>query len=509
MTYVITSGDRALTLEGLRDHAARAASGFAELGVGEADSVAIMLRNDLPYLVAVEAAVLLGAYAVPVNWHFTGEEAGYILDDSDAKVLLVHADLLPRLDSHLPAGLTLLVAETPPEIRADFAIPETMAHVPDGFVEWERWLAAFPAWNRPSALSRGSMIYTSGTTGRPKGVRREPAPPELYQSMVRLGVQGFGLRPGMNAVMTGPLYHSAPMGYARTALGLGCNLHLTARFDAERLLQLIETRRLSHIHVVPTMFHRLLALPEAVRQRYDVSSLEHVIHGAAPCPPHIKQRMIDWWGPVINEYYGSTEAGLVTIASSQDWLARPGTVGRPQPGTTVKILDDAGKALGPGVEGEIYMSIECLSDFTYHKRDDERRAIGRDGLITNGDVGYLDEDGYLFLSDRKRDMVISGGVNIYPAEIEAVLSTLPGVEDCAVFGVPDEAFGEAVAAAIAPEPDADLTEDAVKAYLREHLADYKVPKLVAFHASLPREDSGKLFKRKLREPYWQDAGRRI
>ncbi len=509
MSFSITSGERVLSLADYEMAGAKAATGFARLGIGEADGVALMTRNDLPMLVAMQGAGLIGAYSVPVNWHFTAEEAAYIIDDCDAKVLLIHADLLPRMAGHLPDGLPVLVVATPPEIQAAYAIPGEACPVPPGMTDWSEWLAAETPWEDEPALSRGSMIYTSGTTGRPKGVKREPASPVEYETMLALALRGLGIRPGANAAMTGPIYHSAPAAYARLALGIGTNLHLMPRFDAEGLLREIEARRLSHMHLVPTMFVRLLALPEAVRAKYDVSSLEYVIHGAAPCPPDVKRRMIEWWGPVINEYYGSTEAGLVTIATSAHALEKPGTVGLPMEGTEVRILDEEGRAVGPGVEGEVYMSIVMLTDFTYHKRDADRAEIERDGLVSNGDVGYLDEDGFLFLCDRKRDMVISGGVNIYPAEIEAVLIDAPGVADCAVFGIPDEQFGEAVAAAVMPVAGAEPSEAEIREHLARHLAGYKLPRLIAFHESLPREDSGKIFKRKLREPYWREAGRRI
>ncbi|MDP6706734.1 MAG: acyl-CoA synthetase [Alphaproteobacteria bacterium] len=509
MSYSITSGERVLSLDDYEREGAKAASGFRALGIGEGDAIALMTRNDIPMLVAMQGAGLIGAYSVPVNWHFTGEEAAYIIQDCDAKALLIHADLLPAMQGDIPDGLPVFIAETPPEIQAAYAIPDSAAAVPAGLTDWSEWLAGQTPFEGEPALARGSMIYTSGTTGRPKGVRREPASPVEYEEMLKLALRDFGVRPGANAAMTGPMYHSAPAAYARMALGLGTNLHLMPRFDAEELLRQIEARRLSHMHLVPTMFVRLLALPDEVRTRYDLSSLEYVIHGAAPCPPEVKRRMIEWWGPVINEYYGSTEAGLVTIATSEHALAKPGTVGLPMPGTEVRILDGEGRPQPPGVEGEIYMSITMLTDFTYHKRDDDRREIEREGLVTNGDVGFLDEDGYLFLCDRKRDMVISGGVNIYPAEIEAVLIQAPGVADCAVFGIPDDQFGESVAAAVTLTPGAAASEAAIRDYLGEHLAGYKLPRLIAFHDDLPREDSGKIFKRKLREPYWQDAGRRI
>jgi long-chain acyl-CoA synthetase len=297
--------------------------------------------------------------------------------------------------------------------------------------------------------------------------------------------------------------------YTLSTVQVGGTVVFQPRFDAEELLALIERHRITHMHIVPTMFVRLLKLPGAVRRLYDVSSLEWVIHGAAPCPPEVKRAMIAWWGPVIHEYYGSTEAGLVTGSTSAEWLARPGTVGRPTRLAAVKVLDDGGGELPPLAIGTVYMRQGALTDFTYHKADLKRREMERDGFITCGDMGYLDGDGYLFLCDRKIDMVISGGVNIYPAEIEAVLVNLPGVQDCAVFGIPDPEFGEALAAFVQPQPGAQLTANLVREHLGKHLADYKVPRLVEFHGDLPREDSGKIFKRRLREPFWKDAGRQI
>jgi long-chain acyl-CoA synthetase len=281
------------------------------------------------------------------------------------------------------------------------------------------------------------------------------------------------------------------------------------RFDPAGLLELIERERLDTMFMVPTMFIRLLKLPEAVRRKFDVSSLKFIIHAAAPCPHDVKRAMIAWWGPVINEFYGSTESSAVTLATSADTLAKSGTVGRAVEGAELRILDDDGRILPAGEVGEIFTRFAELPDFTYHNKPGERAKIDRDGFITSGDVGYLDADGYLFLCDRKRDMVISGGVNIYPAEIEAVLHAMPGVKDCAVFGIPDAEFGEKLMAVVEPADGAALAPDDVRAYLRSHLADYKVPRAIEIARHLPREDSGKIFKRRLRDPYWQKEGRRI
>ncbi len=261
--------------------------------------------------------------------------------------------------------------------------------------------------------------------------------------------------------------------------------------------------------MVPTMFVRLMKLPEAVRSKYDVSSLRHVVHAAAPCPADVKRAMIEWWGPVIHEYYGSTEAGAITFATSNDALRRPGTVGKVLDGVELRFLGEDGAPLLQGEIGEIYSRNADNPDFTYHNKPEKRAEIERDGFVTSGDVGYIDEDGYVFICDRKRDMVISGGVNIYPAEIEAALHAVPGVHDCAVFGIPDDEFGEALMAMVEPETGVTLDVADIRAQLKTALADYKVPKHVEILQNLPREDSGKIFKRRLRDPYWERAGRRI
>jgi long-chain acyl-CoA synthetase len=343
----------------------------------------------------------------------------------------------------------------------------------------------------------------------PKGVRRPAPTPAQTAASDRLRRDIFGIVPGIRSVVPGPLYHSAPNAFAMRAGRIGELMALLPRFDPVELLQLIERQRIDTMFMVPTMFIRLLKLPENLRRRYDVSSLRFVIHAAAPCPPEVKAAMIDWWGPVIHEFYGSTESSAVTFASSADTLAKPGTVGRAVAGAELRILDDAGKILPVGEVGEIFTRFAELPDFTYHNQPEQRAAIDRDGFITSGDVGYLDADGYLFLCDRKRDMVISGGVNIYPAEIEAVLLRMAGVQDCAVFGIPDAEFGERLMAVVEASENSDLAPAEIEAHLKQHLAGYKVPRIIEMGRNLPREDSGKIFKRRLRDPYWRDAGRKI
>jgi long-chain acyl-CoA synthetase len=474
------------------DAVLRAAGGLERLGVGDGDVVCLLLRNHPAFLEAMFGARRLGAYTCPVNWHYKADEAGWVLRDSGARALVADAALLRQIEGGVPPGVAVVEA---------------------GEAEWRAWLAAQPRHAGPERPARYSMPYTSGTTGRPKGVRRFSPTPEEAARAARVTAENvrrvYGIGPGVRALVSAPLYHSAPNMYATQAMLQGATLFLEARFDAERTLALIEGERLTHAYMVPTMFARLLKLPEAVRRRYDVSSVRCVTSMGSPCAPELKRAMIDWWGPVIRESYAASELGLITLIDSAEALERPGSAGRPLPGVRLKILDPEGRELPPREAGLIYARQPAYTDFTYNNNDAARRKLERDGLWTLGDIGWLDEDGYLYVSDRAVYMVISGGVNIYPAEIEAALIAMPGVADCAVFGVPDAEFGESLAAAVQPLPGARLDEAQVKSWLAARLADYKVPRLVVFHETLPREDSGKIFKRNLRAPYWERAGRKI
>lgn len=470
----IRFGERRIEQAALTDRAARAAQALHEAGVGQGDRVAIVMRNDpeLPMLSA--AAALLGAVPVPANWHWQGEELRHVLGHSGSRVAFVHSDLVPRGEAVLPAGATLVEVPVPEELAAAYgSAAPTGRHPPI-----KDWLGGHEPYAEPGAGAPLSLIYTSGTTGLAEGVLRDRMSPEHSTNIGAATLDAMGLRPGMSSIVTAPMYHAAPNAQALFAVALGIDLTIMPRFDAEKLLRLIERHRIAHAQVVPTMFVRLLELPEAVRDRYDRGSLEAVVHAAAPCPVHVKRRMIDWLGPVVLEYYGSSETGVVVKCDTAEWLAH-----RPP-------------RFFPG--------------FTYLDMEDERRAIDRDGYVTLGDVGRVDGDGFLYLSDRARDMVISGGVNIYPIEIEACLLELRGgVRDAAVFGVPDEIYGEAVAAHVEVDPGAGLAEDAIRDHVRGRLAGYKVPRVVVFDDDLPREDTGKIFKRRIRERYWRDAGRSI
>ncbi|MGE4324456.1 MAG: AMP-binding protein, partial [Sphingobium sp.] len=316
----------------------------------------------------------------------------------------------------------------------------------------------------------------------------------------------FGIGPGSRVLALGPLYHSLPDTASKLGLELADLLVIQRKFDPEVTLRQIETHGITELTLVPTMFVRLLKLPRAVRERYDISSLRTVTHTGAPCPPDVKRAMIDWWGPIFHELYGATEVGVTFFADSADWQRKPGTVGRPMTGTTFAILDEQGAPVAPGVPGEIFAWNRIAPDWEYIGHDRPARA---DGLTSVGDIGYVDQDGYLFLCDRKNDMIISGGVNIYPAEIEAVVLGHPAVLDCAVFGAPHVEMGEQIVLAVALVDGARVDANDLRQFVRERMADYKVPRLVDFHASLPRQESGKILRRTLREPYWKNSQSRI
>jgi long-chain acyl-CoA synthetase len=494
----------------LGGRAMRIAGGLQALGVSPGDRIAIFLRNDIPFLEASAAAGILGVSPVPVNWHWKDDELNYLLVDSSSKVVFAHSDLVPVVEAALPAGVQIIEVPVSDELAAAYNVSADAAKATGRHQEFEAFIAASePLAERATSAPLG-VIYTSGTTGRPKGILRERMDPEKQLAGALAVMKRLGFDPSMKTMVPAPMYHTAPNVHALAAVSLGMDLTALLKFDPEDFLRTIEANQVDHIQMVPTMFVRLLKLPEAVRRKYDLSSLKNVVHAAAPCPPDVKRAMIEWWGPIITEYYGGSETGIAVWCDSEEWLAHPGTVGRAVDGADIRILDDNDEILPAGEVGRVFIKpMDNWPNFTYIGDDEKRRKMELDGYLTVGDVGRLDEDGFLYLSDRANDMVISGGVNIYPAEIEAALIGLEGVRDVAVFGIPDEDFGEALAAHIDAEPEAGLTQDAVRDFVRQKLANYKVPKVVVFDSNLPREDSGKLFKRKLREPYWSGRDRHI
>jgi long-chain acyl-CoA synthetase len=483
----------------VHERASLIAGGLAALGVGDGDHVAQVLRNSVEFMELTIGIGRAGASPVPVNWHWRGDELGYLLADCGSKAVFAHSEFVPVVTAAAPAGVTVIEVTQPGQPVTGIAP-----------LELESWLAVQQPATAPGGLPRPGVIYTSGTTGRPKGVVRGHI--DLDQTMRMAGalMDRFGLGPGIRTLIPAPMYHTAPNVLASVAAALGMDVTIMPSFDAEQLLALVERHRIQQIQMVPTMFTRLLRLPEQTRAKYDLSSLIMIVHSAAPCPPPVKRRIIDWLGPIVTEYYGGTETGPVVWCDSAQWLAHQGTVGAPVDDARIRIVGSDGAERPAGEVGTVYLKPPAWwPEFSYLGDEAKRRAMELDGFVTVGDVGWVDTDGYLYLTDRASDMVISGGVNIYPAEIEAALSELPGVRDSAVFGIPDEEFGESLAAHVELEPGAALTEDDIRAYVRATLAGYKVPKVVVFTPELPREETGKLFKRKLRARYWADAGRTI
>jgi long-chain acyl-CoA synthetase len=488
----LDDGVRRRTRAELLDRATRLGRAWRALGVPVGGHVATLLGNRAEAVEAVLAATDAGVWVTPVNRHLTLQEVRYVLEDSGARVVLTDAD--HEAVARAAAGSrTVLVAGDELDATLLDADPEPFAL--DG-----------PAG--------GTMLYTSGTTGRPKGVRRAVAS-DLGAQLRSLTASGrpLGLRGAGPHLVSGPLHHAAPLGYALIDLHNGAPLVVMPSWDERRALELIEGHRVTTTHLVPTMFVRLLRLPDAERAAFDPSSLETVLHGAAPISRSVKERMIEWWGPVLVEYWGGSEGGYVTVATTEDWLAHPGTVGRPVSSATVYAGDADGTPLTTGETGRLWCRTGRTGHvFEYHRAPEKTEAAhAGPGTYTLGDIGRVDADGFVYLSDRAADTIISGGVNIYPTEVAQVLAEHPAVADVAVFGVPDEEWGEQVKAAVELLPGyhpGDALAEELRAFARRHLAGYKVPRTVDFEATLPRYPTGKLHTRVLRDRYW-DADRRI
>jgi long-chain acyl-CoA synthetase len=468
-----------------------------ERGMSAGDGIAALVPNGVAPVELYLAALQAGWYYTPVNWHFTAPEIAYIVKDTAAKAFFVH-------ERYAATGVAAAdEAEVPADARFSFG------PVP-GFTPAQALRAGQPISPPQDRTAGTAMHYTSGTTGRPKGVRRALSglDPDLSADLLTGLLQFFGITEGAPNVhlVTSPTYHTAVTTFGGSALQFGHTLVMMDGWDATQALELVQRYRVTNTHMVPTQFKRMLTLPAEVRERYDVSSMRWLLHAAAPCPVPIKREMLDWWGPCIYEYYAATEGGG-TIVTPQEWLAKPGTVGKAWPGSEVITVDDDGAETPAGTPGTVYMKMGVM-EFEYKGDPDKTAASRLRGFFTVGDVGYLDEDGFLFLCDRKSDMIISGGANIYPAEIEAEIMTHPKVADVAVFGIPDEEWGEQIKAVVQPAdgiaPSDALTAELL-ASLDGRLAKMKWPKSIDYVGELPRDPSGKLLKRKLREPYW--AGR--
>jgi long-chain acyl-CoA synthetase len=496
---VIAPDGGVVTYAELAREADRYGRGFQALGLVPGDAVATLLPNGVTALAAYFAAIETGLYIVPVNWHQVAAEIAHILTDSGAGAFLADERFaaVAREAADLAGVKNRFAAGSVPGF-------EPAARLGDDGTD-----------ARPSPRTHGApMLYTSGTSGRPKGVRRPLTgeDPDQVSPVAGWFFGLFGLAPLDDHVhlCCSPLYHTAVLNFATISVQLGHPVVLMDHFEPAELLALVERHRVTHTHMVPTQFRRLLALPQPVRDRYDVSSLRAVIHSAAPCPPDVKRQMIQWWGPVITEYYAASEGGGTGI-TAREWLARPGSVGKAWLGTEVRVLDDHGDDVPAGQTGLVYLRMGT-STFDYHQDEEKTRASRARGMFTVGDIGYLDEDGYLYLCDRKSDMIISGGVNIYPAEIENALSSHPAVADVAVFGIPHDDWGEEIKAVVQPAagagPGPELTTDLL-AFLGDRVARFKLPRTIDYVAELPRDPNGKLYKRRLRDPYWTNRDRAI
>ncbi len=487
----------------LNDRSNRLAQLMWAKGLRPGDHVAIFMENHLRYFEVVWAAMRSGLYLTTVNRYLTTEEAAYILDNCEARVLITSAHL-SDIAKELP--------ERAPRCTTNLMIDGTL----DGFGSYEESIAGYPAKPLAAEPAGQFMLYSSGTTGRPKGILRPLPGHNIADDAGPVGALQRGLWAfDENAIYLSPapLYHSAPLGFTTATQALGGTVVMMQRFDPVEALRAIETHRVTHSQWVPTMFSRMLKLPDAARTQFDLSSHKVAIHAAAPCPKAVKQQMFEWWGPIIYEYYGGTELNGLTHVRPEDWLAHPGTVGKPVLGV-IHVCDEDGKELPNGESGLVYFELPAMP-FEYFK--DQTKTKGAQhphhaNWSALGDVGYVDDEGFLYLTDRATFMIISGGVNIYPQEIEDALIVHPKIADVAVVGVPNEEMGEevraVVQAAVGIEPNDELAAELL-AFAREHIAHYKCPKQIDFLPELPRLPTGKLYKRLIKDRYWGKHDTRI
>jgi len=469
------------TFRDLDRNANRLVRALRRRGLVDGDPVALLCGNRPEFVEVVHACQRGGFRLTPINWHLTADEAGYIVNDCEAKAII--ADLER-------AEMARQARTAAPLCEVEIVIGDT----------YEAALAAESDEPLEETTPGTTMLYTSGTTGRPKGVHRPPA----AERAAAVNIFGYDENGGDRHLCTGPLYHAAPLAFSLAMpLAWGAAVVLMESWDAEASLRLIDTHGVTHTHMVPTMFHRLLALPDETRTRYDVSSMKHVLHGAAPCPVPVKRRMIEWLGPIVVEYYAATE-GVGSFVDSATWLEHPGTVGKPFLPEQVIIGDDEGTKLPNGEIGLVYIRSPEAMRFTYYKDDAKTASAFRGEYFTLGDVGYMDDEGYLYLTDRSANLIISGGVNIYPAEVDAVLLEHEAVGDVATIGIPDEEWGESVVAVVevraGVSPSPALADELI-AFCRERLSHYKCPRRIEFVDVLPRQDNGKIYKRVLRDRF--------
>lgn len=462
-------------------------------GIGAGDSVAVVTKNRPEFVETLVATTRSGIRFTPINFHLKAEEIGYIVDNCEAKAFVADASLgQPAQEAHTHA----------PAVQLKLSVGGNI----EGFTDFGKAIQDFDGTDIANPTLGSRMLYTSGTTGRPKGVFRKdrlPEPPQWDDSPA-------GYTPGIDVeLVTGPAYHAAPLLIdVVQPLWSGVGIVMMDKWDAEETLRLIHEHKVTHTHMVATMFHRLLSLEESVKAKYDVSSLKFLIHGAAPCPVHVKQAMIEWVGPVIWEYYAATEGGGGFLVGSEEWLTKPGTVGCPGPEFDNKILNDNGEEAAVGEIGTIYMRAPDTGRFEYYKDNTKTDKSYKGDYFTLGDMGYFDEDGYLFLTGRSAELIISGGVNIYPQEVDSEIHKHDAVHDVCTIGAPNDEWGEEVKSVVqlepGIEPSEELTEELI-AWARERLANFKCPRSIDYVDELPRSAAGKIQRRVVRQPYWPDA----
>ena len=490
----------------------RLVNGLRSHGLVTGDTIAVIAGNQCEWFEIAMACAHGGWTYVPVNWHWVADELAYVYADAEAKAMIVDQ----RFDATVSASLKDDRAKNLSLVVGIGTTSDAAVRNDSRFIDFETVLASASADEPADQMLGGPMFYTSGTTGRPKGVRGALSggmamTPDIMK-FIAAGFSNFLPIPG-RTMLCGPFYHSAQWAFSFFPMIGGSTTVMQHKYDSAAMLQMIDRYSCTNVHLVPTQMKRLLDLPAEVKNEFSGASLTTVWHGAAPCPPAVKRGLIDWWGPKITEYYGSTEGSIISTVSSTEWLAKGGSVGKPLDSVEVIVVNDESERVAQGQEGTLYFKNKMGTDFSYHNDEAKTRDSHLEpGVFTTGDVGYIDYDGYLWLSDRKIDMIISGGVNIYPAEIEGVIAAHPAVEDVAVIGVPDEEFGESVKALVQVTEGTTASPEvaqAIIAHCRELLAGYKAPRSVDFVQHIPRTGTGKIQKQPLRAPYWEGHQRRI
>ena len=471
-------------------------------GVGQNDTIAVLMRNDVKYLEVIQACRYLGSYFVPLNWHSVATEIEHIVQDSGAKILIAHTDLIHQFDQQNLPQVLIAVFPTPTDVADSYHIDVSARSISaDRALDLEKSLQTTEQISTQPKAFRGMFAYTSGSTGRPKGIKRkaDDSSADKYAVYRGLSQSLMQLTTNDRFYVAAPIYHSAPNTLSLCSLAASdVDIYISTKFDPEHFLNAIEKHKITHIYIVPTMMIRLLKLPQTIREQYDLSSLKYAISTGSACPTDIKTAMIDWFGPIFYESYGASEIGFMTLISSSEASQKPGSVGKVVAGGAIKILDENRQELGPQQSGLIYVDLPMFGEFDYTNFDGDSSAYTYQNYISVGDIGYLDEDGYLFINDRQKDMIISGGANIFPLEIESVLIQMDNIVDCAIFGAPDPEFGEMVVAAVQCKPTKNITLEQMHEFLDGKLARFKFPRKLDIHQELPREDSGKIFKQKLR-----------